>query len=314
MEPISLAAVTTYSLLDRVSKVETNKFAMPHIKGDGFSVFIDKLPGILKGKDFPALIEKIVSAYMSKKPVIFGMGAHVIKCGLSPIIIDLMKKGVITTVSLNGAGIIHDFEVALVGTTSEDVASALTDGSFGMAKETAEEINGAIITGAAKGWGIGRSVGERICSLQSPYQEYSILASAFKMEIPVTVHVAIGTDIIHQHPSASGAAIGEASMIDFRLLANQIKDMGDGGVFINIGSSVILPEVFLKALNVCRNLGHEVKDFTTANMDMINHYRPLTNVVTRPVLAGGSGYSFVGHHELMIPLLAAGIIEGIGCE
>ncbi|MFH1859829.1 MAG: hypothetical protein ABH870_02255 [bacterium] len=312
MEPISLATVTTYSIRDRVSKVETNKFATPHVKGDGFSVFIDKLPDILKGKDFPALIEKIVSAYHAKKPVIFGMGAHVIKCGLSPIIIDLMKKGVVTTVSLNGAGIIHDFEVAFAGTTSEDVASALTDGSFGMAKETAEEINGAIITGAAKGWGIGRSVGERICSLQSPYQDYSILAAAFKMELPVTVHVAIGTDIIHQHPSASGAAIGEASMVDFRLLANQIKDMGNGGVFVNIGSSVILPEVFLKALNVCRNLGHEVKDFTTANMDMINHYRPLTNVVTRPVLAGGSGYFFVGHHELMVPLLAAGIIEGIG--
>jgi hypothetical protein len=309
MEPISLSTVKTYSLKDRASKVETNKFAMPHIKGDGFSVFIDKLPDILKGKDFPALINAIVSAYHAKKPVIFGMGAHVIKCGLSPIIIDLMEKGVITTIALNGAGIIHDFEIALVGTTSEDVASALTDGSFGMAKETAEEINGAIITGATKGWGIGKSVGERICNLHSPYQDYSINASAYRMEIPVTVHVAIGTDIIHQHPSASGAAIGEASMIDFRLLANQIKDMGNGGVFVNIGSSVILPEVFLKALNVCRNLGHEVKDFTTANMDMNNHYRPLTNVVTRPVLGGGHGYSLIGHHELMIPLLAAGIIE-----
>ncbi len=312
MEPISLDAVKTYSLWDRVSKVETSKFAVPHVKGQGFSAFIEKLPGILKGKDFPALIDAIVSAHHAKKPVIFGMGAHVIKCGLSPIIIDLMGKGVITTIALNGAGIIHDFETAIAGTTSEDVASSLTDGSFGMAKETAEEINGAIITGAAKGWGIGKSVGERICSLQASYQDYSILASAFKMEIPVTVHVAIGTDIIHQHPSASGAAIGEASMIDFRLLANQIKDMGNGGVFVNIGSSVILPEVFLKALNVCRNLGHEVKDFTTANMDMNNHYRPWTNVVTRPVLAGGSGYSFIGHHELMIPLLAAGIIEGIG--
>jgi len=312
MEPISLATVTTYSLKDRSSKVETNKFALPHIKGDGLSVFLNKLPSILKGKDFPALIEQIVTAYHVKKPVIFGMGAHVIKCGLSPIIIDLMKRGGVTTISLNGAGVIHDFEVSFAGTTSEDVGPALSDGSFGMARETAEEINGAIIAGVARGWGIGRSVGERICILQAPYRDYSILASAFDMKIPVTVHVATGTDIIHQHPSASGAAIGEASMIDFRLLANQIKDMGNGGVFVNIGSSVILPEVFLKALNVCRNLGHVVKDFTTANMDMVNHYRPLTNVVTRPVLTGGHGYCLIGHHELMVPLLAAGIIERMG--
>lgn len=230
MEPISLANIITYSLKDRSSKVETNKFAVPHVKGDGISVFFNKLPAILKGKDFPTLIERIVTAYRAKKPVIFGMGAHVIKCGLSPIIIDLMKRGVVTTVALNGAGVIHDFEVAFVGTTSEDVGPALSDGSFGMAKETAEEINGAIIAGVAKGWGIGRSVGERICSIQAPYRDYSISASAFEMEIPVTVHVAIGTDIIHQHPSASGAAIGEASMIDFRLLANQIKDMGNGGI------------------------------------------------------------------------------------
>jgi hypothetical protein len=273
---------------------------------------LDILPDILKGHEFPVLVNDILTAYRNNKAVIFAMGAHVIKCGLSPLIIELMKKRVITMVALNGAGVIHDFEIALTGATSEDVEEGIQDGSFGMAEETAYEINNAIVNGVSKAWGIGRSVGERICNIKPRYKQYSILATGFELGIPVCVHVAIGTDIIHQHPTTSGAATGEGSYIDFRILTAHISNkLDNGGVFVNIGSAVILPEVFLKALNICRNLGYKVNNFVTANFDMISHYRSVNNVVTRPVVKDGKGYSFIGHHEIMIPLLVTAIIEQI---
>jgi hypothetical protein len=239
------------------------------------------------------------------------LGAHVVKCGLSPLIIDLMKKRVITAVALNGAGIIHDTELAIAGKTSEDVGSALRDGSFGMAKETAEFINGAINKGVRGGLGIGRSVGKEIVRNKLPLSGISILGAGIKNNVPVTVHVAVGTDIIHQHPSCNGAAIGEGSLIDFRNLIYSVIRLNKGGVVVNVGSAIILPEVFLKAVNIARNLGHRVAGFSAANFDMFVHYRPAQNVVRRPTADGGWGCNIIGHHEIMIPVLYQSIIEGL---
>ncbi len=238
------------------------------------------------------------------------MGAHPIKVGLSPIIIHLMERDILQGLALNGAGIIHDFEVALKGQTSEDVASEIGRGAFGMAEETGRMINAAINRGWEKGWGIGRSLGEMIVTEKFPYRHLSLTAAGVRLNIPVTVHVALGTDIIHMHPQSRGAAIGEGSHLDFRLFAALISRL-QGGVYINLGSAVILPEVFLKALTLARNLGFAVTHFTTLNLDFIAHYRPLTNVVRRPTLAGGKGFHFTGHHEIMFPLLAAALVEKI---
>lgn len=304
--PVDLTKVKTISVGSRKSKVNTDFFASPCKPDCSISEFLNNLPGILKSPDFLYVTDGIIRAYKKKKPVILGMGAHVIKCGLSPVIIDLMETGFITAIAMNGAGAIHDFEVANIGTTSEDVAAGLADGSFGMADETGRGINEAVKkSGAEKGF--GRSVGESINESEAPFRDCSLLASAARLDIPATIHVAVGTDIIHQHPSADGAAIGEASYYDFKLLTDVVSNLNDGGVYLNFGSAVILPEVFLKALTIARNINDNVKDFITANFDMIGHYRPNVNIVSRPVLEGGRGFDFRGHHEIMLPLLASAV-------
>jgi len=307
---VNLNKLKTYSIYKRQSKVDVKNFAKPNRRKDSFSTFFASLPNILAAKDFKGLVEAIAKARTGKKakPVIFMLGAHVIKCGLNPIIIDLMKKGIISAIALNGAGVIHDVELAMVGRTSEDVAKAIINGSFGMAKETAQVINDAISRGALKKKGIGESVGAALAKGKMPYKKYSILYNARKLNIPVTVHVGIGTDIIHQHPSCDGAALGEASLMDFHTLINEVAGL-KGGVVVNVGSAVILPEVFLKALSVARNLKFNAKGFTTANLDMLPHYRPHQNIVLRPTLGSGKGYMLVGHHEIMLPLLHRAIIE-----
>jgi deoxyhypusine synthase len=268
------------------------------------------LPGILAGKDLLVVAERIVQAAKNKKTVILGMGAHPVKVGLNPLIIDLMKREVITGIALNGAGIIHDSELAMIGQTSEDVAAGLGQGNFGMAEETGRLLNEAIINGAANGIGLGQAVGEMLVKEQFPYNDMSILAAAYNLGVPVTVHVAIGTDIIHFHPKADGAAIGETSHTDFRIFSGLVSRL-ENGVYLNLGSAVIMPEVFLKAVTLVRNLGHKLGKITTVNMDFIRGYRPMTNVVHRPTLEGGEGFSLVGHHEIMFPLLAAAVIEGL---
>ncbi len=305
---IDINKIKTTSLKKRKCKVSIKDFSRIMSKKDTFRNFTDSLPNILKADDLIYLVDKIIQAKKKKKMVIIMMGAHVIKCGLSPLIIDLMKKGVIKAVALNGAGIIHDSEVAIIGRTSEDVGLAIEDGSFGMAKETASFINGAINNGFKKGIGIGEALGEAISKSKFPFKSLSLLAAGHKKKIPVTCHVAIGTDIIHQHPSANGEAIGEGSLVDFRNFIYSVSKL-EGGVAINFGSAVILPEVFLKAFTVARNLGHRIRNFTTANFDMIPQYRPYQNILTRPTSLGGRGIDITGHHEIMIPLLYRMIID-----
>lgn len=306
---LDFGKIKTYSITKRLSKVHKDDFASTCGKGASFKQFYNSLPNILAAKEIKKISDDIIGARKKNKTILFMIGAHVIKCGLSPLIISLMKKKAITAVALNGAGIIHDTELAFVGSTSEDVGAALKDGSFGMAKETAYFINDAIDKGVRAGMGIGKSVGEKILKERLPLADISILANSVKYGIPVTVHVAIGTDIIHQHPSCNGAAIGEGSLIDFRNLIYSVIKLNRGGVVANFGSAVILPEVFLKALNTARNLGHPVKNFTAANFDMITHYRPTENVVKRPTANDGWGYNIIGHHEIMVPLLYQMVIE-----
>jgi hypothetical protein len=308
---INLSKLKTYPISKRKSKVRYQDFAKPPSKNIGFSDFYDSLPNILSGSGFKEVVKAIVTAHKKKKPVIAMMGSHVIKCGLNPVIIELLKKKVITAVALNGSGAIHDFEIALIGKTSEDVEDSLEDGSFGMAKETALYLNGAIGEAVEKDIGAGQAIGEVIKEQKMPFRNLSILYNCVKENTTATVHVAIGTDIIHQHPSCDGANLGEASLRDFHNFIEIVSALGDGGVILNIGSSVILPEVFLKAINVARNLGSGVRNFTACNFDMISHYRPFNNVVKRPVKSGGRGYTIIGQHEIMIPLLAQAVIEKI---
>jgi hypothetical protein len=309
-EPISLEKVKAFPLEGRTSKVQREDFARPWKKGGGLKLWIDSLPRILAAGDFSKVVGRILEAHASGKMIILAMGAHAIKVGLNPIIIDLMERGILKAISMNGAGVIHDTELAMAGHTSEDVAAQLGGGKFGMAEEPARLINEAISQGADLGLGLGKAVGLRIAQAKLPYKKQSLLGRAFELDIPVTVHVAIGTDTIHFHPGADGSAIGKTSHLDFRIFATLVSKL-EAGVFINLGSAVILPEVFLKALSLTRNLGYEVKRFTTLNMDFIRHYRPQTNVVQRPTLEGGEGYSLIGHHEVMFPLLAAAVIEGL---
>ena len=309
-DPISLDKVKSYPLKERKSKVSVDDFGKPWGPGGVMGHWIQSLPKILAANDFLKVVDNIVSAFQSGKTVLLAMGAHPIKVGLNPIIIDLMEQRVISGLAMNGAGIIHDTELAMVGHTSEDVAAQLGEGKFGMAEETGEFLNEAIKWGAEQGYGLGESVGVRLVKEKFKFNQYSLLARAYELEIPLTVHVAIGTDIIHFHPSADGASIGKASHIDFRLFASMVSKLEDG-VYINLGSAVIMPEVFLKALSLVRNLGYPLKRLTTVNMDFIRHYRPMTNVVQRPTLEGGTGYALVGHHEIMFPMLAAAVIEGI---
>jgi len=310
---INIKKVKTYSIKNRRSKVELAYFAKPPAHKRSFSGFYDSLPNILKAKEMRAVVNAVAGARKKKKAVIFMAGAHVIKCGLNPIVIELIKKKVITCIALNGAGIIHDFEIAFGGKTSEDVGEGLKTGKFGMARETADFLNCAVKEGVSSGSGLGYAVAEKITNSKLRYKNLSLLCNAYKNKVPVCVYVAIGTDIIHQHPSFDASLTAEGSLRDFYLLVENICALNEGGVVLNFGSAVILPEVFLKALNLTRNLGNKVKNFTTANFDMIYHYRPLQNVVSRPVEAGksGSGHYIIGHHEIMLPLLAQAIIEKI---
>ncbi len=306
--PVSLKKVRTYPLTKRKSKVSLSALAGPPVKGDSFRTFLDKLPDILAAGDFRRVVRAVVRARENDRPVVLGMGAHPVKVGLSAVITDLMRKNVITAVATNGACIVHDFELSFVGHTSEDVGKELCTGTFGMAAETGKYLNRAIKEGARNGHGIGRSVGEAIQRSRFRFKEMSIFAGAYRLGIPATVHVAIGTDIIHMHPEADGPAIGAGSFIDFKLFTSVVSDL-EGGVYINLGSAVIMPEVFLKALTIARNLGNRVDSITTVNMDFMQHYRPAVNVLRRPTMNKGACYALTGHHEIMFPLLAAAIVE-----
>jgi len=300
-----LKNVTTIPLKSRKSKVRLSDFAKVYNpKHQPFGDFIRSLPHVLIGEDLRLFVEEIVRARKKKKAVIFMLGAHVVKVGLSPLIIDLLRKNMITAVAVNSAAAIHDVEIARWGRTSEDVEAYITDGRFGMSKETGEFINESLRLGCTESdAGYGETIGASL--RQAPYKKASILATCYTLGIPATVHAAIGTDIIHQQPSMDGGITGEMSFRDFKVLCEAVRGINNGGIVVNVGSAVILPEVFLKALTVARNLYKSVKGFTTANFDMIQHYRPRMNVVHRPTRDGGKGYLFTGHHEIMIPLLCA---------
>jgi len=308
VQPLDFSDLKTYSVYDRHSKVGIEDFAGPPKPGMRVSDLLSSLPAQLAGAEFPELIRRVATAIHNKRPVMLGMGAHVIKVGLNPILIELMKRGILRSIALNGAGIIHDAEIAMVGRTSEEVSDVLGQGAFGAAKETGEILNTAINKGAQQDIGMGEAVGRALLEHDFPHNDQSLLAQACKLGVPVTVHVAMGTDIIHIHPGADGAAIGQTSFFDFQVFCRLVSSL-EGGVYLNVGSAVLLPEVFLKALTVVRNLGYTVKNLTTANFDFIRHYRPTTNVVHRPTLEGGRGFNFTGHHELMIPLFAAALLD-----
>jgi len=309
-DPISLDKVKTYPLKKRASKVAIDDFGKPWQTSGDLRLWIRSLPKVLAGNDFRKVVNNVVLAAHRGKTIILAMGAHAIKVGLNPIILDLLERGIINGLAMNGAGIIHDTELAMVGHTSEDVSAQLGGGKFGMAEETGRFLNEAIIEGAERGYGLGKAVGAMLINKKLPHNRCSLLARAYELDVPLTVHAAIGTDTIHFHPGVDGASIGKTSHLDFRIFASLVSKL-EGGVFINLGSAVIMPEVFLKAFSLVRNLGHDFKKFTTVNMDFIQHYRPMTNVVHRPTLDGGEGYSLVGHHEIMFPLLAAAVIEGL---
>lgn len=306
--PLNLESIKTTSLKKRASKVSTADFCTPYHKGGTFRDFLAMLPNTLAAKDLRFIARSIVKAHRRRKPVVFAMGAHVIKVGLSPLIIDLMHKGVLSCVALNGAGAIHDVEIALAGKTSEDVAASLTRGAFGMAAEASELINRAVKGGPGEKRGMGKAIGEALLQRAAAFNHNSILATAAGQAIPCTVHVSIGSDTIHMHPTCDGGATGMASYNDFITFAGVVSNLS-GGVFVNIGSAVVLPEVFLKALSLARNLGKSVAHLTTVNMDFIKHYRPSLNVVERPTLQTGRGFHLIGHHEIMLPLLSAAILE-----
>ena len=311
-QPADLSRLATYPLSSRFSKVTVRDFARPLTDDEAgqAAVLLDSLPNILAAETLRTVAAALLRAHSSGRAIIWGLGGHVIKTGLAPVLIDLMRRGLVTSIALNGSGAIHDFEIALIGSTSEDVDESLGAGAFGMAEETGRLINEAIRRGAADDIGLGEAVGRALAEMTPPYGEYSLLHEAYKLKIPVTVHVTLGADIIHLNPHADGAAIGATSHRDFRLMTAIVRELDSGGIYLNVGSAVTLPEVFLKAVTVVRNLGHSLQDFTTANFDFIQHYRPQTNVVRRPVANGaGRGYSITGHHELMIPLLAAAAIS-----
>jgi hypothetical protein len=311
-EEFDLSDVRTYPLASRASRTRAADFAKPHSPGASFGEWLASLPGILGARDLKAAVAALVAAKREGAGIVWGLGAHVIKTGVSPVIVDLMRRGFVSAVAMNGAGIIHDFEVALSGATSEDVDEALGPGRFGMADETGRLLNAAIRAAAADGRGLGQTVAASLAGMDPPFAEMSIAVAAHRMAIPLTVHVALGTDIIHMHPDASGAAIGDASLRDFRYFTSCVARL-ERGVFLNCGSAVVLPEVFLKAVALTRNRGIALDGLTTINIDFIRSYRPLTNVVARPAAAtNGRGYALVGHHEILIPLIAAALVEGAG--
>lgn len=308
-EPIDFGGLRTYPLASRPSKVSLSDFVRPVEPGASVSGFLDSLPRLLAADALRAVADAVVEARAKKKPVIFGFGGHVIKVGLAPVLIQLMQRGFVTSFATTGSGVIHDFEIALVGSTSEDVDASLPSGQFGMAEETGRMINEAIDRAAHEGLGIGEAVGRALGAMRPPHTGHSLLCAAFQARVPVTVHITIGADITQIHPAARGAAMGEASYRDFKLFCTLVREMDGGGVYLNFGSAVTLPEVFLKAVTVARNLGSSLKGITTANFDFIQHYRPMTNVVRRPVEGVGKSYALTGHHELMLPLLGAAILE-----
>src|SRR5829696_7391802 len=307
-EEFNLAGIKTYPLRSRQSKVSLAQFATPYKAGSGLDGLLKSLPSLLAARDFKDVVAAMVAAKRANRAIIWGLGAHVLKTGLSPVIVDLMERGYVSAIATNGAGIIHDFEIALSGGTSEDVDATLGTGTFGMAEETGSHLNRAINDGVAAGLGLGQSVARFLDAAKPPFAQISVAAAAWRLKIPVTVHVAIGTDIIHMHPQASGAAIGDASLRDFKYFVSSVSRL-EGGVYLNCGSAVVLPEVFLKAVALARNTGHSLQGLTTVNIDFIRHYRPQTNVVSRPVAGIGRGYSLVGHHEILIPLLAAALAD-----
>ena len=335
-KPIDRTGLKTVPLAERPAKVNVSDFARPYRKGEGVPALLDSLPRILAGDSFRAAVEAILRAREKEKLILWGLGGHVVKVGLGPVLIDLMSRGFVNAIAMNGATAIHDFEIALAGSTSEDVDVTLPGGKFGMAEETGAWMNQAISSADARQVGIGEGLGEfldaksqeavsaggnQLCSEPSgtcsrpstisgvPFADASILLQAYRQKIPVTVHVAIGTDTLHNHPTAEGCSIGSASHRDFLLLASLLRGLDSGGVYLNVGSAVILPEVFLKAVSLVRNLGHSLGNFTTVNLDFLQHYRPLENVVRRPTLDSGQGYALTGHHEILLPLLAAALIE-----
>jgi arginine dihydrolase ArgZ-like protein len=308
-EEFDLTGIKTYPLKSRKSKVTVSDFAKPSSRATTVGGFVESLPNILAAADFKGIVAALQAAQRTGGGIVWGLGAHVIKTGLGPVLVELMRRGFVSAVAANGAAVIHDFEVALAGATSEDVDEALGPGQFGMADETGRLLNSAINDGAAKGLGLGQAVSQFLHARDPQFARSSVLAEAARLGIPVTVHVAIGTDIIHMHPAASGAAIGDASLRDFRYFVANVSRL-EHGVYLNCGSAVVLPEVFLKAVALVRNRGTSLAHLTTVNLDFIRGYRPETNVVRRPVAGGaGRGYSLVGHHELLIPLLAAALLD-----
>lgn len=308
-EEFDVSGVRTYPLASRKSKANANDFARPHEADASFKTWFDSLPAILGAADLRRVVEAIVAAKKRDAGVVWGIGAHVIKTGVSPVLIDLMERGYVSALAMNGAGIIHDFEIALSGATSEDVDEALGPGRFGMAEETGTQLNEAIGVARAAGKGLGQGVAEFLARRNPPHAARSLSVAAHRLGIPITVHVALGTDIIHMHPGASGADIGETSLRDFRYFTSCVAEL-TGGVYLNCGSAVILPEVFLKAVALARNQGATLEGLTTVNIDFLRMYRPQTNVVSRPVAGtNGTGISLVGHHEILIPLIAAAVIE-----
>jgi hypothetical protein len=323
--PLDFANLKTVGLRERGGKVKTSGFASVYARGSGVNGLLASLPRLLAADGFRAVVEAVSAARAAGRAIIWGMGGHVIKCGLAPVLIDLMRRGYVTAFAVNGSGAIHDFEIALAGQTSEDVEAVLPDGRFGSAEETGREMNRAIAAGGREGLGMGEALGRWLETIAGPeHAAASLLMQAYRHATPVTVHVAIGTDTPHTHPAADAAAIGSTSHRDFRLFCACVTDLNEGGVYLNVGSAVVLPEVFLKAISAVRNLGHPLAGFTTANFDFIQHYRPRVNVVERPhagsgagsggthsgdTHSGGKGYAITGHHELMLPLLAAALIE-----
>jgi hypothetical protein len=301
---IDLSRVKTYPVRSRKSKTGVSQLGKPLGPKSSMSDFLNHLPKCLKAEDFKALVGSILKARQKNKPIILMLGAHPIKCGLSPLLIDLMQDGLVTCLATNGAGAIHDLEMAFWGKTSEEVERGIDDGSFGMAKETGETFNRICSFACRNDLGLGEALGRRFLELKARFGKHSLLAGAYRLKIPACVHVAFGTDIVHQHPSFDPASTGVATYEDFKILADQVSRLNNGGVVLHFGSTVILPEVFLKALSVARNVRGPVERFTTANFDMIQHYRPNLNLVLRPTQRSGKGFSFTGHHEIMIPLLA----------
>jgi hypothetical protein len=309
LRPLDLDKVNTYPLASRPSKVNTSDFARPAPPDATLSEFLLTLPNILAVRSLRETAAQVRRARALGKPIIWGIGGHVIKTGLAPVIIDLMSRGYVSAVAANGSVLVHDAEIALVGSTSEDVDATLGEGAFGAAEETGRLLNTAAQAGARDGLGLGEALGRELSHMNPPHAQLSVLCAAYRARVPFTAHVAIGADIAHFHPTADGASLGRTSHTDFRLFSELVRRLDGGGVYLNIGSAVVLPEIFLKAVTLVRNLGHPLADFTTANFDFIQSYRPLTNVVRRPTTGGaGRGYSLTGHHEIMIPLLAAAIL------